>query len=248
MMKTSLLAAGFVVAGLGFAEAGKLEAPRADPIVTDPTPGFVEMPEQTAYDWNGFYSGGQVNASKGDDEVGVRNLDTDSLHTLDTLEKYGVNGGIHAGFRREFSVRERGWVLGLEAAHNFRSYEDDFDTGDVFASTEINENFIIRAKSGILSRDRATMYYTALGYVDADVNYVVEGEANNGPVAIDEEEIEFNGFSAGVGFEHKFNEKVSFVGQLEYVSLGSEYISAGNKETKVTPSYGTLSLGVNYQF
>lgn len=123
----------------------------ADAVVYDPAPPAAAPVVMQAYDWSGFYLGGQLGYGWGDAEVtGVGSVDGD-----------GFLGGGHVGYN--FALGNV--VLGVEADYDFANIELEDDLGEIDA--------IARGKLKVgYALDRALPYLTggiAHASVDTDL-------------------------------------------------------------------------------
>ena len=142
------------------------------------------------------------------------------------------------------------WVLGVAADGALSSLSDSDSQvvaglGTVKSSDDINWFGTARLRSGY-ALDNVLLYGTG-GLALANVNYKVRATG-----ASWSDRYTAAGFAAGFGVEWALNDNWSTKIEYLYYAMGSKKIAgtgAGvGTSTKATPSFQTLSVGVNYRF
>lgn len=214
------------------------------PIVEMAPPIVEEAPA-----WKGAYVGATLGyAFSGDDEVGyARNGNI--FATPETLELSGVNAGIRAGYRTQFTGRSREWVIGGELSYEGGNVDDSFDNGTYSAEDNINSVIALRVKTGVLNDAGNTLFYGILGVAQADFDYKIAGVDNGTAFSVTSEGETQTGYIVGLGVERKLNERVSLTGEWEYANFGKETLNdGGTYTTQMTPDFHNIKVGLNYQF
>ncbi|MFD1794784.1 porin family protein [Paracoccus aurantiacus] len=200
--------------------------------------------------WKGAYAGATVGyAFGGDDEVGYSRNDN-IFYNSDTLELSGVNAGIRAGYRTQFTGRSRDWVIGAELGYEGGSIEDSFTDGAFEAESSINNVIALRVKTGVLNNAKDTLFYGILGVAQADFDYRIEGVDGATGFGIETMGETMTGYIVGLGVERKLNERLSVTGEWEYANFGKETLEADGfpYSTEMTPDFHNIKIGLNYQF
>lgn len=235
-----LCAAGLTMAVAGAASAGGYTPPVSDTAVVPPV-----VAEAPLYNWAGGYVGGFVGGVfGGDDDVGISDPSDTLLGTPGSLGLSGAVYGLQAGYRWQRQVQGRTIVFGPELSYAWSNASDSFDNGGTSASTEMNDFYALRFKTGVLNAAQTTMFYGSLGYGRGDFDYEVSGLG-----------MDYNGsygddaWLVGLGLEHKMTERMSLFGEWEYLGFGKETLTDGaGYSTEATPRQSTLKVGVNFSF
>lgn len=217
------------------AHAGGFIAPIVDTEVEIPAAAPV------VGDWQGAYAGLTLGyAFGGDDEVGV---DRPEVSSPASLELSGANAGLHLGYRWQ---RDR-WVFGPELGFETGNIRDSFSVGGYEAHSKIKNVLALRMKTGYVTNNDM-LIYGIIGYARAKVDYRVEGDGADGPIAVNDE-FSRSGYIIGLGAEKKLNERMSLTGEYEYANFGKETLEdASGVSTRATPDYHNIKLGLNFRF
>ncbi|WP_372571163.1 outer membrane protein [Ruegeria jejuensis] len=219
--------------------AGNVQSPLQDPVVDAPEPP----------NWDGFYVGGSVAYSLGfSDRFGVSD-DLGRIGDVGDQKPDGFSGGVRGGWRDSIRFATgRQYVYGFEVAYDLANIEGSA-SGEVNgisseSESKINDQFSLRFKGGISNRSARTLYFSSIGYVNAEVETGLTAGAFSSTV-----DDRRSGYSLGLGVEHKLSERLSLTGEYEYVKLNSKTVDLGQDiSTKSTPRYHGLRLGVNFRF
>lgn len=200
--------------------------------------------------WKGAYVGATVGyAFGGDDEVGYSRNDN-LFYNSDTLELSGMNAGLRAGYRTQFTGRTRDWVIGGELSYEGGNIEDSFTDGAFEAENSINNVMALRVKTGVLNNAKDTLFYGILGVAQADFDYRIQGVDGSTAFSVDSEGETMTGYIVGLGVERKLNERLSLTGEWEYANFGKETLEVDGSpySTEMTPDFHNIKVGLNYQF
>lgn len=230
-MKRIAALAGFVTFAAAAAQAGGYVPPVVEPAPVAPV---VVAPVGA---WQGGYGGLTLGyAFSGKDEVGI---DTPTgVTTPGKLELSGANAGLRLGYRWQ---KDR-WVFGPELGYEGGNIKDDMPEGGYEAESKIKNVLALRFKTGY-EVNPGTLVYGIAGVGRAKVDYSVSGTG----LDIDDS---FNrtGYILGLGVEKQLTDRVSLTGEYEYANFGKENLADGLTETKATPKYNNVKLGVNFKF
>lgn len=237
-IETAAVAAPLSIALGVSAHAGGFIAPVVEPAVSP-------IVETAPGNWAGAYAGATLGyAFSGEDRVGLAQGDTGAVTNYDKLDLSGVNGGLRIGYRWQ----KDNWVFGPELGYEAGNIEDSFSNdGGVSAKSKIKNVAALRFKTGY-SVTPDTLVYGIVGVARAKVDYEVSGASVPGTAAIDDS-ISRTGYILGLGAEKQLTERVSITGEYEYANFGKEtLVDAGGIQTKATPKYNNVKLGVNFRF
>jgi outer membrane immunogenic protein len=159
MIKQLLLAATAVV--LVGSQAMAADLPVRQPITK--APPLV----QPAFDWSGFYIGGQVGGA-----WGTASYTTPSTAFSTDYDVSGVIGGGHAGFMWQTGPA----VFGVEADFNGTGVEgDDAGAGGALDKTKLNWAGSVRGVLGFTAWDPRWLVYGTGGWAFGDVDHCFDG-------------------------------------------------------------------------
>lgn len=193
--------------------AGNLQEPVVEPIIAAP------IQVQPISDWTGAYLGGQV--GYGTTSTVFINEGEDDLFTgSDDLS--GGFGGLHAGYLYDLGQ----WVLGAEMDYDWADISRDFGGADV----SIDEIYRLKLLAGY-DVGQGLIYATA-GAFNANLSVDVPGV----------DDIDDNGWLAGVGYKHKFTE--NWIGGVEALYHNASDFGDSGDDLKLT----TISARISYQF
>lgn len=251
--RLSLVAAATMVAPSAF--AGGYVSP------VEPAP-IVAPAVQTTSSWVGAYAGlGLGYAFGGDDRVGVRFYeDGEIIDRADDLTNLKIKGWA-ADARLGYRWQRGNMVFGPELSIDGGSIDD--------SHTELTENTVplpgeplmdrqtiessmnyaatLALKAGYLVRPD-TMVYGSAGYSRGDFDYKIA--INDSSVT---EGFDADGYSVGLGVEHKINDRMSVFGEYNYRNYGKTDValySEGGESlvTRATPEHSMIKMGVNFSF
>ncbi|WP_182084984.1 outer membrane beta-barrel protein [Aureimonas sp. ME7] len=218
----------------------------ADVVYEEPAAPVVAI--APAYNWTGFYVGGQAGVAFNNDAGDVRyNPNTGAFATTAFSGGSGDSddaafiGGVHVGY--DYQINN--FLVGVVADINYidASSNSSFSITsapgvvDTFGvSSDINFVGTVRAKAGIVA-DRFAVYATGgLAYADTDTKYFAPGTltATNGFVPTVNSDSDDVGYAVGAGVDYLVTPNLSL--GLEYL-----YTDLGESDTTVTYTNGTLS-------
>lgn len=216
--------------------AGNLEEPVVEPVIAAPAT------IQPATAWTGFHLGAFVGRGSGDyqqEGLGEPGQEVDASGTL---------GGLRLGYDRQWQRT----VFGADV-----SYGSGFDGslpqgtgagtwwgcdfGDCYIS--FKKLLTVRARAGYLATDKTLIYATA-GYARADIDGGIRNSLQEGSSHAD-------GYTAGLGIEHKVNDRFSIFGEANYVDLGTLEFGIASPDGAPFEGKGhftTILAGVNFHF
>jgi outer membrane immunogenic protein len=223
-----------------------------------------------AYNWTGFYLGGNVGGHWGSDRLttttdsgggfGVAGAAAIDAASPTSLKTQGVIGGLQAGYNWQMNTV----VFGLEADANWRGGSASrtlinipvIATGD-FLADSANASFLgtIRGRVG-LSVDRALFYFTggfAAGTLRTTDSF---GHFGGSAVTSTADRTTRGGWTVGGGLEYAFLGNWSAKFEYLYVDLGNYNTlipsSAGGTPDSVTVHHKStdniVRVGLNYHF
>ena len=233
-MKNLLLATTALVAFAGGAQAADLGAPRS------PVAAAVVAP---AFNWTGFYVGGQIGGVWFNDRV-RETITANGVATgfNNRLTSSGVTGGLHGGFNYQINTV----VLGVEADIEASSASGCYTLGNG-NGTRFRSNFdgSLRLRAG-LAVDRALFYVTGgLAVAQARHSYF-------SPVIAESFTRTRAGWTLGAGVEYAFTP--NWTARLEY--RYSDYGRLSNASAVAFPGFTythnprshAVRVGVSYLF
>lgn len=217
--------------------AGGLAEPAMEPPVTAPAQAFAKA--RPLQGWQGGYAGLSLGYGfQGDDRFGLHDSATDaSLGNIGTLKGSGAEAGLRLGYRWQAGT----WVFGPELGYTGTRVEDRV-TGTAAAVEHTGKSSVegllaLRWKTGVDLGD--TLVYGTAGLGRAKVDYSLDGASGD---------FTTNAYVLGLGIERRLNDRWSLTGEYEYVGLGKTGRDFGALRTEATPSYHSLSVGLNFRF
>lgn len=181
-----------------------------------------------AYDWSGFYIGGQGGYAFGDADHSFSNGAPDGDSKPD-----GFFGGLHAGYNAQINSI----VLGLEVDAELAGIDGTFQepaAATSSGSTDIKAQGSLRGRVG-LAYDRLLPYLTG-GLALADVDY--GGGPLGGPCCgYSKSPL---GYTIGAGIEYALTDMVST--RLEY-----RYTDFGTKRGGLAPTFPGVTMPVDLE-
>ena len=197
-------------------------------------------PVVRAYDWTGFYVGGNVGGHWGTDKVTtVTDVDFEGLGptagtaidaaSLAMLHPQGFIGGLQAGYNLEGS----GGVFGIEVDANWLGGSATraltnipvINPLDVLTSTA-QATFLstLRMRWGTTVWSDRSLFFVTAGFVFATLKTTdLIGHFGNTVITTNSgsDDLSFNGLTAGGGFEYAFTDNLSAKVEYLYVSIKS---------------------------
>lgn len=261
-MKTVLLSAAFALVGIASASAADLAArpyTKAPPMIVDP-----------AYNWSGFYIGGNVGYGWGNADTRFNGLPaaqfTDLAPTTLSPDPKGVIGGGQIGYNWQAGR----FVWGVEADIQGSGLKGDAVVSPIIrvdgtpfpgagrflqASQNLTWFGTARLRAGFTPIDRLLLYATgglAYGHVDYAANTFYDA-AFQYPAAFGKTKV---GWTAGAGAEWAFAQNWSAKLEYLYLDLGNASADVGatvpNPPFHVAYDWKTqehiVRVGVNYKF
>lgn len=198
-------------------------APSADPVIID----------EVAYDWSGFYIGGQVGYVFGN---GVVDIPAYAQPTFDV----GVNGpagGLHVGVNTQFDQ----FVIGVELAGNWIGANGRALSGVAAEEYVIDQNWdaSLVARAGFAA-DRFLVY----GLGGASITSLT---TNYDPTGFADSTDTVWGWTLGAGFEYAFTDAVTAGVEYRYANYGLANFDHGGPSSVDFDSH-TISARVSYHF
>ena len=217
------------------------------------------LTSKPAFEWNGFYAGGNIGGSwSGDEGFGKDQLTwQNSFARLNTTSTGGFVGGAQLGWNYQIGKI----VAGAEADFSLGGATSKSDSYTVIsnsafansASAEIEWFGTLRARIGIAPTDRFLIFATAgLAYAQIAINAsdiwsisgLVIGIPNSGNAQYPTSSgIQF-GWTAGAGIEYALNDAVSIKAEALYLSFGTAEYTLMNPYSTLLSFDGNVSMGI----
>ena len=205
-----------------------------------------------AYNWTGFYAGGNVGLVSHTMDV----TDTDATTFLSTLHQVSNpswSAGLQGGYRRQLNMCPVTGVYGLEASFNFSNARFDKTYGSSFATYQLNSQHQLKDTAlmevmGGIAADRVLLFLTAgLSWVN-----IGGTTTNDDSIAFfDSFNVSKNvlGTALGCGIEYAYNDKMSVRFKVDAImpTTYSTHDNVGNS-FQVSNNIGQAVLGINYKF
>ncbi len=224
-----LVAASFV-GFAGGASAADLGPYRGGSIKDAPAP-YVE---KRAFNWTGLYVGLQTGYTWGNTDATGAVLGANQSYGYDTT---GWVGGGHAGYNWQM----QNLVVGIETDIEAASLGGDGRSAlGLRHETDLNWIGSTRGRLG-LAYDR-TLFYATAGWAYGDV------KVSNAVASFSEVR---NGWTAGVGIEHAYSERMSLRLEYRYTDLGSTNFASGaggGTTDKSEVDFHAVRAGVSFKF
>lgn len=242
-MRKLLLASTILTFGVASASAADL-GPRS----------YTKAPALApAYDWSGFYIGGQAGAAslsssfKDDDDF----FDNQGLNAD---RKYSFTGGVYGGYNWQFNSL----VVGVDAQWSW--YGDSSVTSFPFGtrtpldssfsiSTKVLDAGSVKARVGLAFQD--TLVYVAAGPAWANSTFTIEGGTRLNKLS---ETAYRSGIAVAAGAEHMFTPHLVGRGQIQYSDFGTQHLNAGVDILRLPRAFGQqtsiveATAGLAYKF
>jgi outer membrane immunogenic protein len=221
------LAASMVVLATS-AGAADLGSPyRGGSMKDGPAPVAYARP----FSWTGLYVGAQVGYAWGNTDATGVVQGANQSYNYDTS---GWVGGGHAGY----NWQNQNLVFGIETDIEGSSLSGS-GTGSrgLAHDTDINWMGSLRGRLGI-AYDR-TLFYATAGWAYGDVN------VSNAVASFSEVR---NGWTAGVGVEHAYSERMTMRLEYRYTDLGSTSFAGAGTTDNSDVNFHAIRAGVSFKF
>ena len=241
-MRKLLLASTILTIGVASASAADL-GPRS----------YTKAPALApAYDWSGFYIGGQAGGASlspsfkdDDDFFGNKGLNPD--------RKYSFTGGVYGGYNWQLNSL----VVGVDAQWSW--YGDSSVTSipggtkavlegfNFFLRTKVLDAGSVKARVGLAFQD--TLVYVAAGPAWANSTFTVGG----GDIFNEVSETAYrSGIAVAAGAEHMFTPHLVGRGQIQYSDFGTQHLNTIDPRLPLTFGQQTsiveATAGLAYKF
>jgi outer membrane immunogenic protein len=219
----------------------------------------ADMVPPAAYDWTGFYVGGNIGyAFGGNDDVGLSSTEPGAgIHNLDKLELNGIFGGAQIGADWQTNAIVFGAIADIEVADISDDFTKTVDTDDgpekVHASDKIDVWGTLRGRLG-WAFDRVLIYGTG-GLAWANTDYKVKMSGDDDSFSASETGTQL-GYTVGGGLAWAIDDNWSVGAEYLYVNLGSFSVKgkvpddedAEVFKTQATPDFSSIKAFVNFKF
>ncbi|RXT45049.1 outer membrane protein [Bradyrhizobium betae] len=238
-MKKFLLAVASVVLGSASVHAADLAAQYTKAPVMAP-----------AYNWTGFYVGGNVGGQWGSADLNTSTVwtpagyfATSSVPAIGTVGAQGANSSsVTGGFTAGYNWQVNHAVLGLEGDINYFGFKGSASGSAVYpccaptaftVSSQVSADWLatIRGRIGFLAAPTWLLYATggaAIAEVKGNFNFTDTFSAATESAAIRDTRV---GWTAGVGTEYAFGGGWSLKAEYLYVDLGRSTATSTNLVT-----------------
>ena len=258
-MNKFLLAVASIVLGTASAHAADLAAQYTKAPVMAP-----------AYNWTGFYVGGNVGGQWGNADLNTSTIWTpagyfaaSSVPAINTVGAQGVNSSsVTGGFTAGYNWQVNHAVLGLEGDINYFGFKGSATGSALYpccaptgftVSSQVSADWLatIRGRIGFLAAPTWLLYATggaAISEVKGNFNFTDTFSAATESAAIRDTRL---GWTAGVGTEYAFGGGWSLKAEYLYVDLGKNNcgLNCGVAATdNVSFTSHIVRGGINYRF
>jgi outer membrane immunogenic protein len=222
----------------------------------------VKAPVVAAYDWTGWYAGGNVGYSWGraSSEASFLDLFGGSHLLSNSLLPEGLIGGAQLGYNWQYDNR---WVFGLEADFQGSAERDrssigyvDFEGGIYTQAVDAKILWFgtVRGRAGVLLNPTIMLYGTGgLAYGKTSFALTVT-DAGGGVSAVGDSKTKL-GWTLGAGIEGAIATSRDWTWKLEYLYIDLGSLSGAGSDINGNPyswnakfSDNILRIGVNYRF
>ena len=219
---------------------GKMDYPEVIEVSGPIQPSAPAEPQR--YDWSGFYGGVTLGyAFLGDDEVGFRGDNIDGNRIIGDLSTNGPFLGIHVG--RNWQRGDDNLVVGVEGRASVARISDEISSDGNSASDDIDITAALRGRLGY-AMDRNLVYVSG-GLAAARVDYAAESAEGD---TVEDSSTRV-GYTLGVGLETAINSDWTVRGEYNYTNYrGKDLIGTNNLETRSTPDYHSVNVGLSRRF
>lgn len=238
------------------------------PVTETPVVPPVAAPAPVS-DWAGAYAGvGLGYVFGGDDEVGIDGYDEGDYYAGDepdvrtnNITNLEISGAV-LDARLGYRWQRNKFVFGPELSVDGGSVDDSWsrispnstplpgepleDRASIESSMKYSVNLAF--KTGYLVRPD-TMIYGSAGFVHGKFDYEIALNDNSAS-----DDYTANGYTIGLGVEHKINERISVFGEYNYRNYGKTDVvfddlpGGGQLVTRGTPEHSIVKMGVNFSF
>lgn len=199
------------------------------------------MTTTTGSVWSGAYVGASLGkAFDGEDRLGLRRTGQ-PLRNAGTFQLGGANIGLHAGYMANLGGMIGAAELGLTFG-DISSEVTMTGTSAGTAESKMKHAVTLRGKLGSEVAP-GTLVYGIGGVSYGAFSYSVPD--NGATASADYDRV---GFVVGLGVERRLSERLSVTGAYEFADYGKEKLKLGDTETRATPKFHNLSVGLNYRF
>ena len=222
----------FVVALLSVAAMSVASANAADMPVKVP---MIQPPQPIAYDWSGFYVGGDIGGGWGHHDRSV--VPPGFQNSYDSS---GFIGGGHLGYNYQISS----FVLGIETDFNGTTIKgDDGSAGGTLDQTQVNWLGSTRGRVGY-AWDRFLVFATG-GWAYGELEHYSNGGAGQSFTSTR------SGWTVGGGLEYAIDNNWLVRVEYRYYDLGTYQNLAptnGLFPYEVSNTLNTVTAGFSYKF
>ncbi|ABR59276.1 outer membrane beta-barrel protein [Sinorhizobium medicae] len=225
-MKRYFLSAAFLAGALSPVVAADLAPVESPPAISAPA----------AFDWNGFYLGGNVGGGRADVDWTYQPFGETAHH-----DGKGFLGGVQAGYNWQID----GFVIGAEADFLGSSIDGDTPCPNPAYSCTSDTKWLstVRARAGY-SFDNLLVYATGgLGIGRFEIK-TDDGAGTSGSTIRND-----TGWVAGAGVEYGFSPNWSIKAEYMHHDFGERtYTVDGGNPVDADFRFDTGKIGVNYRF
>jgi len=209
----------------------------ADLPVKAPSPVYKAQPAP-AYNWTGFYVGGNVGAAWTQNDW----YDTFSHTDISKDRATGFAGGLQIGYDWQFAPA---WVVGIRGMFDWTSARTD--VGQDVQCT--NCNLVDHAKLKSFQTLTGRLGYLAqpnlMIYAKGGVAWAQDRYSQTEGAPLWQASSTRTGYDVGGGFEWMFAPNWSAFVEYDYANFGNVTYDT---DTKITQNLQTVLIGVNYRF
>ena len=199
-----------------------------------------------AFDWSGFYLGGQVGMSNGAMRVGPVNVEDGNINTYVFGDLTQVLAGVHAGYNQQINSI----VLGVEADINAAAGEGHYQPTNLRMVSAWNGS--LRGRLGVVATPRSMFYATGgLAYGNFKTDYNLKEAGNSEPP---QEILGGNrlGWTVGGGLDYALDNNWVYNIEYRYTDWGSKTVQYNSDtftgSTKSRFSDHRIGVGLSYMF
>lgn len=189
-----------------------------------------EVPVEAGFSWTGGYLGGQGGFAWSDVDV----TEASAFFPPVSFDADGGFVGVHGGF----NYQTGSMVFGIEADANKSWIDEDFAIGPVVANGELDWFGSVRGRLGY-AMGRTLLFGTA-GVAFASAN---------ASVLTFEQDLNYTGWTAGLGAEHAITDNLTLRAEYRYYDFGDDNFTAIpgiNANSEITMS--TVLVGASLKF
>lgn len=209
-------------------------------------------------DWKGCYLG--ANAAYADGNNSTRNTfyqDQTVDHFAGSADSSGTLAGLQIGCDTPLNDK---WLIGAKATAQTANvdgrhlYNGGTGPQDYFAYYT-NDLFTIQGRIGYFIGGSSLVYFQT-GWVQANQEYNDTDPDYAPPIDLYASRNR-DGWTAGIGFEHKFNDKFSFFTEYNRIDFGTEHnivqedrggLGIDDTTLSIDQNLNSFNVGINYRF